>query len=56
MTNEEFIKENTDLKEKVFLLENELTAKHKNVKPDTRMLARRKRERRKTIDPDSMCK
>ena len=34
----------------------ELTAKHNNVKPDTRMLARRKRERRKTIDPDSMCK
>jgi hypothetical protein len=34
----------------------ELTTKHKNVKPDTRILARRKRERRKTIDPDSMCK
>lgn len=33
----------------------ELTVKYKNIKPVTRILARRKRERRKTIDPESMC-
>jgi hypothetical protein len=30
----------------------ELTMKYNNIKPVTRMLARRKRERRKTIDPE----